>query len=223
MAAAAAVAINIEVTKPSLNTTTNFATVIKTFSSGNNSNIKKTSSKKEIFFTERVIPPLEIELNDEDGRMFECEIIYFKNPSEFYIQPKCVSSEDYEDLQKNLLKYYQSNVFCAKNRNDYLTAVRYKSEFYRACRISSYRNENLMYLIDLGIYQNRVQNSDIFRLSDQFYKLPAKVIQCSLYGVQTNMKDKKWSFQAIEWFKRELRKHEVLYVGTLKEYDVLKM
>jgi len=221
-AAAAAVAINIEVTKPSISTTSNFAKLIKTFCSENISN-KKSSPQPEKCFLERKIPPIDIKLNDEDGNMFECEIIHFKHPGEFYIKPKCVSNDEYEDLQKRLLQYYQSNVFSAKNRNDYLTAIRYKSQFYRACRISSYRNENMMYLIDLGIYLNRVQNSDIYRLADQFYKLPAKVVQCSLYGVESNTKDKKWSIQAIDWFKRELHKHDSILVGTHQEHDVLKM
>lgn len=206
--------------------TGNFIKEIKTFCNGSNLNGKKENKapiiKNGNRHNEKSIPMHYIELNDEDGRMFECEVVLVVNPSEFYIRPLCASNEDYQTMQENMLKYYESNVMSRRNKNDNITAVRYKSNFYRASRISSFQNENVMYLIDLGIYQ-KISSYDIFKLAEPFYELPAKLIQCSLFGVETNTKDKKWSPKSIEWFKNEIKRHDSLLVGVQYEIETLEM
>ena len=172
---------------------------------------------------EKTIPNHFISLGDE--QMFECEVVLVKNPSEFFIRPLEQSSLDYLMLQEEMLNHYQSNSSSNINyNNDKILAVRYNSSFHRAYTLSTGKNEHHMvvYFIDLGI-NHEVPITDIYRLESQFFKLPAKVISCSLLDVVPTSNDKKWSNESIKWFYSEIKNHKRFLVSTYNDVDILEM
>ena len=175
---------------------------------------------------EKVIPPRCIELSQDDALMFDCEVVNVIHPNEFYIRPLDESDDEYIYLEKEMLKFYQSN-FIFKNKhhfmNDKVSAVLFDSAYYRATRVDTGdKNEHLMYFIDLGFFE-KVKSYNIYPLDDQFYKLPAKVIKCSLHGIRSSRKDKKWSLDSIDWFKKEIKKYDCFLAGAYEDKTTLEM
>jgi hypothetical protein len=198
--------------------------VAKSHSIGNSN---KNSNNKQLTDL-KTIAMRTIELRNEDCQMFDCEVILVKNPSEFYIRPLDESIDEYIALEEEMLKYYKSNsVYKIKNHylNDKISAVQYKSLYYRASRVSS-DNKNdyhLMYFIDLGVH-HKISSNDIYPLQEQFCKLPAKVIKCSLHGIVNSItRDKNWSNHAIDWFKKEISKHECFLASYYEDKNSLEM
>ena len=168
------------------------------------------------------IPPMSIELDDMD--MFRCEIVSVTNPSEFYIRPLNESNEEYLILEEKMMRFYESSQ--TKNKTiENAFAVRYKSNFHRAIEIKNdrnYYNEHLMYFIDKGLYK-KVQNDDIYPLKEEFCKLPARVIRCSLCNILPNSSDKKWPQSAIDWFKCEIEIYDVFYASPFTQKNKVEM
>jgi hypothetical protein len=184
----------------------------------------KTSSSigSSIEISDDRIPIRYIEL--DENQMFTCEIMSIKNPNEFFIQPLSESCIEYLVLQEEMLAYYneqsnkESKKFHANHKN---LAVEYKSKFHRAFKISKENNEySVMYFIDLGTY-HKVHNSSIYRLDEQFYNLPAKVIKCSFYNVMS--KQEKWSEESIKWFKTSVKNFKNLSVKCLEDDKIIQM
>ena len=192
----------------------------KSSSIGNSNNKQLTGVK--------TVPTRTIQLSDDNCLMFDCEVVLVKNPSEFYIRPLTESIDDYSMLEKEMLNYYKSN-YVYKNKHHYLhdrvSAVNYKSVYYRASRVSSdIKNEfHLMYFIDFGI-QHKCPSNDIYPLQEQFCRLPAKLIKCSLHGITNFLtRDRNWSVQSIEWFKKEILRHECFLASSHEDKNKLEM
>ena len=132
------------------------------------------------------------------------------------------SSLDYLVLQEEMLEYYNSNKVLEKfYSSDKTLAVENKLQFHRALKISNLVNDSiLMYFIDLGTY-HKVSESNIYRLDDQFYKLPAKVIKCSLFNAVC--KEEKWSKESIEWFKSSIRKFKNFSIKSFEDDKIIQM